>query len=238
MPVIIEDLKKRLITFQVDTKRADTVVNASAFERMIDAYQRYLIWKGLLVSTHTNDKSLYFLHAAHSKCLEIFALLSTGLEHSAYATLRSIMDSVISFTYYTDHQIEFASLARGENTWISRYDIMNYHLRYRNEFQKFNNVFRVHEKLNTHYSALSSYIHCLPDKHMPFLDNLECRQIPVTRMEKYMRNYTSVFESLNLLLLGLYNRQVPILNADDYQSVMRGTSRKRLAEAGVTLPSP
>ena len=226
----------QLDSFILKSQELQDFSNSELAQRLLVAFNRIIIWLRTLHDLRGDEKPSVLLASAHSKLIEIWVLVPFGLLHSAFTSLRTVMDICTSYTFYCSHPIEWEAICDGIAPWEGRAVIVDWHVHYTPCFREINTKFGLSDILNREYKVLSSYVHCIPLTGLPTMTSL--KRTPAS--DKLLENFITIAETvdydLNLLMLSVFHQIVPQLSTTDFKTIIKGISRKKLAAAGIILP--
>ena len=204
--------------------------------RLIGSFSRITIWFRLIHQLRAGDETSVLVASAHSKVIEIWALIPLGLLHSSYTSLRTIVDICTSYTFYRSQLVEWRAVCEGRASWEGRGNIIEWHIRYTPGFREMNRIFGLSKLLQDDYHILSSYVHGIPVAGLPTLRGIERTSIDDAHLDEFLNVAEKIDKDLNLLFISLCHRDLAILSPEDFRTIISGISRSKLAEAGITLP--
>ena len=226
-----ESLKR----FRPTPKELTAFAASPQARRLQSAFERLLIWRGFLDRVRPNVEARVLLAAAHSKAVEIWVLIPFGLEHSAYASLRSLMDAVVAYTYYHTHPVEWAAVCHNDAQWESRTDVVAFHIRFTPRFREFNKEFGLGNRMSQDYRQLSRFVHCIAPHGLPSLTKLGRHTIPSQRLESFLDLAERTCSLLNLLLIAVFHEHLSEMAGEDYRVVMKAVPAGKLRKCDISL---
>ncbi len=205
--------------------------------RLVGGFDHCLLWTRLLGDTYAGYPGEVLLHAAHSKILEMWALVPLGLLHSACGCLRTIIDLAIGFSYYVFHGKEWYAVCASRSDWMGRAAILEWHIDFTARFRQYNKAFGVSQYLDEDYRILSNFIHGVPPQGLPTMKSLSQHSCSQEDIERVIDLVTRVDGHINLFLVGVFPDIIVSLSPDEYRLALSGLDRRKLAACGLTLPA-
>lgn len=226
----------RLRAFEDGAKHASRFGARPSASRLLRSFRRALIWKRTLAEIHAAAPQSVLLHAGHAKIVEFWMLVPIGLDHAAYACLRTMYDSFQAFGYYLHHPAEWESVCRGNSDWMMRSELVNYYRDYAPHFRTFDQQFGYRALSAENYWKLSSFVHSIPVTGLPSPHPLDGKPVSPGKLDALVAMAEAVDEDLNLLFIALFHRHMVAMGSSDYRTVAQGVSRPKFTEAGIHLP--
>ena len=203
---------------------------------MPQAFERMIAWFNHLHDVRGANETSVLISAAHSKLIEIWILLPLGLVHSAYSALRTVIDISTSYTYYVTHPVEWSAVCEGRVGWMSRANIVEWHVHHTPGCREVNKTFGLAAALNQDYQELSSYVHGIPVAGLPTLKGIERPPISDTDLERFIRMAQKSDANLSLLFLSAFHSDLATISTSGLRTITRGIDRRKLATTGIVLP--
>lgn len=164
---------EELASFLPSHKSLEAFANSEPGQQLIHSFDRSLIWLGLLRRTYGGSSGQVLLDSAHSKIIELWALVPLKLLHSASGALRTLMDLVFSYSFYVSHPKEWNAVCAGQSSWEGRARILEWHIQFTPCFREYNKKFGIQQALDRDYEELSCFIHGIPTQGLPTMQSLK-----------------------------------------------------------------
>lgn len=120
---------------------------------------RIAIWSKQFESADKGNPALSFVRAAQTASQHVAATCALGLYRSAAASIRSILENGLYFTYFRVHKSELTTLTRDAGYHISRGELINYHKTHTLGFKTLQEKFGFIGNLDSWYSEISGIVH-------------------------------------------------------------------------------
>ena len=202
---MIDAYQTRLIQFLPTHEDLEVFCTKEIVGDLLMVFDRITVWFRALTDVHDYHRTSIMLSAAHSKIIEIWALIPMGLIHPAYTALRTIVDICTSYTYYTTHPIEWAAVCDGKADWESRGGIVKWHIQYTPSFSEINKVFGLGASLDEDYRDLSSFVHGIPLRGLPTLSAIERTHISDQDLQRFIQLADKTISHLNLMFISVFH---------------------------------
>ncbi len=152
-------LKDALTSVKWDSLVSEFIEYKTQAQKIEACNTRLAIWSRQLENAEKGNPSLSFIREMQIAGHHFAALVSLALYNPAAATVRTIVETALYYTYFRTHPQELATLVRDENYYIDKQSIVNYHKQHSNNFIKYQSCFDLIGKLNSWYSKISAVIH-------------------------------------------------------------------------------
>ena len=227
--------KSRLAGFEDGAQHVSTFASNPAAASLVNSLRRVLIWKRILTQIYSEAPQSVLLQAGHAKIVEFWILVPLGLDHGAYACLRTMYDSFQSFGYYLNHRIEWEAVCRSGVDWMLRSQLIEYYREYIPNFREFDQQFGYRKISATTYRRLSYFIHNIPAAGLPRAIPLDGRPVSTSKFDALLETAETVDQELNLLFIALFHPHMVAIGSSDYRQLIRGVSRSNLDSAGIHI---
>jgi len=144
---------------------------------------------------------------------------------------------VFSYSYYLYHPREWSSICSGQDNWEGRAIVFDWHIQFSPCFKEYNKVFGIKLILDDLYSDLSCFIHGIPAKGLPSMQSLDRTELNKTEVTPVIDLADRLDYSLNLLLIGIFYKLLPVLGHAEYKLILSGIDKTKLSSCGITLPA-
>jgi len=153
-----EKLKKAL--FSVDWN-----ANVKAFldderalaEKMAQCNLRLAIWAKQFEKIDKGNPALPFIREMQLAASDVVTLTSLALYKPAAASMRTMLESALYYTYFRHHPAELATLVRNTAFYVEKSELLDYHKTHTPNFSE--QAFGLIDKLNKWYKRISSLAH-------------------------------------------------------------------------------
>lgn len=120
---------------------------------------RLAIWAQQLENVDKGNPSLSFIREMQAAGHHVAVLTSLALYKPAAASIRTVVETALYYTYFRTHLAELATLVRSDDYFIQKGDIIQYHKVHTAKFTDFQECFGFIGRLNKWYSRISSIVH-------------------------------------------------------------------------------
>jgi hypothetical protein len=128
-------------------------------EKIHKATLRLAVWSRQFEIIEGKGPAITFIremqHAAHN----VTCAIALGLYKPAAASMRSMVECALYFSYFRAHHQELATLIRVEDYFITKTNIVDYHIQHTPKFQQRQNALSLVRRLNRWYSTTSAIVH-------------------------------------------------------------------------------
>lgn len=138
---------------------AEFLTHTSEIEAIDKACLRIAIWAKQLETVDKNNPALAFVRALQSSAQHVTASCSLGLYRSAAASIRSIVENGLYYSYFRSHPDELATLVRDPGYYLSRGELVSYHKDHTINFRQVQEKLGFLTKLDKWYSDISAVVH-------------------------------------------------------------------------------
>jgi hypothetical protein len=117
------------------------------------------VWNHELAFQFHGNCALPFLQELKSSIFLVPACFSVGLYKPAAASMRGAVENALYFSYFCDHEVELKTLLRDKGFYLSKKEIIDYHLRHTQDFRAKQDALGLSSELESWYSEISAIIH-------------------------------------------------------------------------------
>lgn len=208
-------------------------------ERIEVAVGRVALWGHELERSYPENKALPFLREARVQAQQGAALVALALYRPSAAASRAVVESALYFSYFRDHPVELATLARSRGVakdwYIDKRQILDYHREHTLEFEHRQGALDLVAHLERWYRHVSSVVH--GQKPGLLLSHVRLSQLRHT--DDALDASVSLFEEAaevlhRLFLVTLAGHIWPDLDPEVRRSLSKGTSKEKLKVLGLT----
>jgi hypothetical protein len=115
-------------------------------------------WARSLETIYQDNPALPFIREAQVSAQDFISVYSLSLYKNSAASMRTIFESVLYFSYFKDHPIELKSVMR-DGFHLSRTQIINYHIKHTENFASIYQKTDLENTLDNMYSDVSNIVH-------------------------------------------------------------------------------
>lgn len=120
---------------------------------------RIAIWAKQFENAEKGNAALAFIRATQSASFHVAAACALGLYRNAAASIRSILENGLYFTYFRLHPSELTTLSRDPSYHVSRLDLISYHKLHTKDFKSNQEKLGFLSGLDSWYSDISQVVH-------------------------------------------------------------------------------
>ena len=115
-------------------------------------------WAKSLETIYQYNPALPFLREAQVSAQDFISVYSLSLYKNSAASMRTIFESVLYFSYFKDHSVELQSVSR-DKFHLSRSQIISYHEKHTENFASIYKKTSLDSILDNMYSDVSNIVH-------------------------------------------------------------------------------
>lgn len=134
----------------------DKAAEAQAVE---DANLRTAIWAKQLESADHGNPALSFVREMQTAAQQVAVLIALGLYKASAASMRSMTEADLYYTYFRTHPAELATLVRDTKYFIGKYDVIEFHKLHTPRFRITQEKLGLLTRLDAWYSDVSAVVH-------------------------------------------------------------------------------
>jgi len=131
----------------------------TSLAKIENALMRIAQWAAQLESADQGNPALSFIRETQVAAHQCAALVGLCLYKAAATSARSMVETVLYYTYFRTHPSELATLVRSEKYYISKSDVLDYHKIHTANFVKYQEQFGLLGDLDSWYSRVSAIVH-------------------------------------------------------------------------------
>ena len=128
-------------------------------ERLAKINYRLALWSGELETVDRGNFALGFIREAQTAGHHVACLMALALYKPGAASMRSIVDCVLQYSYFRVHPSELATLRRDERFFMDKKTILDYHRQHTDGFTEKQQALGLISRLDAWYSKTSAIIH-------------------------------------------------------------------------------
>ena len=115
-------------------------------------------WAKSLETIYQNNPALPFLREAQVSAQDFISVYSLSLYKNSAASMRTVFESILYFSYFKDHAVELQSVTR-DKFHLSRSQIISYHEKHTENFASIYKKTSLDSILDNMYSEVSNIVH-------------------------------------------------------------------------------
>jgi hypothetical protein len=123
------------------------------------AIMRIAQWAAQLEAADQGNPALSFIRETQVAAHQCAALIGLCLYKAAATSARSMVETVLYYTYFRTHLSELATLVRTDRYYTSKAEILDYHKLHTVNFPKYQEQFGLIGSLDSWYSRVSAIVH-------------------------------------------------------------------------------
>lgn len=206
---------------------AKFLVDQSLTEKVAGCNYRLGIWAKQIEISDLDNPALPFIREMQISGHHVSATIALALYKSAAASMRSMLETAIYYTYFRKHPMELATLSRDSNYFIQKSEVVTYHTQHTPNFAAFQEISGLKSKLNNWYKEISGIVHGqIPGKwgeHVKLKDL--CHNADILQMAT--DKFCDGVEIVHLLFLGTLGKELwPDFASEAKKSLLHGMDGK------------
>ncbi|MCI3134006.1 hypothetical protein [Phenylobacterium aquaticum] len=120
---------------------------------------RLAMWARQIEGADSGNPALSFIRELQVASQQVTVLLGLALYKSAAASMRTVFESALYYTYFRTHPSELATLVRDSGYFLGRRDITDYHKLHTANFSNLQSALGLGARSDKWYSYISAIIH-------------------------------------------------------------------------------
>ncbi|MEZ9432281.1 hypothetical protein AB4224_02850 [Vibrio lentus] len=152
-------LKETLLDIDWNEICKDATSNGEAYDKLGKDLELLNRWFSELINIHKDNDALPFIYEAHASANDFCAALSLGLYKLTATSIRTILESLLNFSYYKDHHRELKTLVTNDSFYLGKKEIIEYHKLHTPDFNERASELNTVDNLNKLYKEISRIIH-------------------------------------------------------------------------------
>lgn len=137
-----------------------TFLAASAVVEVIaQCNYRLAVWSGQFEANDKGNSALPFVREMQAAGHSVAALVALGLYKPAAASMRTVLETALYYTYFRAHTVELATLVRDAKFFLYKQDLLDYHTLHTPGFKDLQAKIGLVGDLNAWYSRISALVH-------------------------------------------------------------------------------
>jgi hypothetical protein len=133
--------------------------NATQLEVIEQCLMRIAQWSAQLEVADDGNPALSFVRETQVSAHQSAALIGLCMYKAAAASARSMVESMLYYTFFRTHLTELTTLVRLDKYYITKSDVLDYHKVHTKDFVKFQDSFGLVGKVESWYSKVSAVVH-------------------------------------------------------------------------------
>lgn len=181
---------------------------SKACEAIEAANWRLAIWAKQFEQVDGTNPAICFIREMQTSGHNVAALAALGLYKSAAASIRSVFEAALYYSYFRTHPSELATLARGSDFYLGRREIIDFHKNHTVDFAALEQRLGFLSKLRPWWAYISAIIHGqVPGKWVDHKSIAEIKMIGLT-LDALVKAFADGEELVRLLFLCTVAREL------------------------------
>ncbi|SBS63412.1 hypothetical protein [Vibrio atlanticus] len=157
-------------------------------------------WSKSLETIYHGNDALPFLREAQVSAQDFACVYSLGLYKNSAASMRTIFESILYFSYFKDHNVELKSVTRSK-FHLSRSKILQYHDDHTPNFASISVKTKLKDFLDNMYSDVSNIVHSSQPGVWHQIATLGEKEYTSSIAKEVISLFNETIRVINLLLL-------------------------------------
>lgn len=128
-------------------------------ERIAKCHLRLATWAKQFEIADRDNPALAFVREMESSGQYVAALMGLALYRPAAASMRTMFESSLYYTYFRNHPVELATLTRDATFYMHKSDLIEYHMLHTPDFRVLQNQFGLVGRITEWYKYVSAVAH-------------------------------------------------------------------------------
>lgn len=154
-----DGLAKALKSIDWKSNLDEFLEQSDALEKIDLALARLAVWSRQLENIDSSNAAITFIRAMQSSAHHAVSTTSVGLYRASAASIRSIVENALYYSYFRVHPAELASLVNTSTYFISKSEIIEFHKIHTPGFKEFQSKFGLLSRMEGWYSEISAIVH-------------------------------------------------------------------------------
>lgn len=120
---------------------------------------RLAVWAKQFEITDTGNPALCFIREMQVASQHVAVLTALSLYKPAAASMRTMLETALYYSYFRTHPSELTTLASDPNFYIGKRDLLEYHIIHTSDFKEIQNKLDLVSSLGDWYRTVSAIIH-------------------------------------------------------------------------------
>lgn len=138
---------------------SDFLKDAKLTEAIATANFRLAVWAKQFENIDKDNPALSFIREMQVSGHYVAALTALSLYKAAAASMRTMLETALYYSYFRTHPSELATLARDSNFFVVKADLLEFHKQHTPDFPALQQKLGLVVKLNAWYGFVSSITH-------------------------------------------------------------------------------
>jgi len=136
-----------------------SIGNTKTIAEMHASCERIAVWSQELENLDQGNPAIAFVRGVQIAAQHVVACVCLGLYSAAAASIRSVLESGLYYSYFRDHPKELKTLVDKDSYYLSRSQIIDYHKLHTANFIDNQNALGLIGRLDSWYSNISAVVH-------------------------------------------------------------------------------
>lgn len=123
------------------------------------ALMRIAVWSKQLENCDGKNPAICFIREMQAAAQQGAALIGLCLYKASAASIRTVLEASLYYTYFRTHPSELSSLIRVDKYFIRKSEIIDYHRVHTPKFMEYQELFGLLGNLEQWYSKVSAIVH-------------------------------------------------------------------------------
>lgn len=142
-----------------NTNVSSFLVVAADVEAVANVNLRLATWARQLEGADAGNPALSFVRELQVASQQVSVLLALALYKPAAASMRTVFESALYYTYFRDHPSELATLLRDNSYYVGKREIIEYHKEHTPNYTSLQSSLNLSTRMDAWYSGISAIIH-------------------------------------------------------------------------------
>jgi hypothetical protein len=142
-----------------DDNVSEFLKNSAAVETIAKANLRLAVWCRQFEDVDKLNPALCFIRELQVAGHHVAASTALALYKPAAASMRTVLETALYYTYFRTHISELSTLARDFTYFVDKGDLLEYHKKHTPHFVRLQSTLGLVTRLNKWYSTISAIVH-------------------------------------------------------------------------------
>lgn len=120
---------------------------------------RQATWAKQIEIADRGNPALPFVRECQTSLFHSVSLLALALYKASAATMRSMFEGALYYTYFRTHPVELGTLTRDEKFYLGREELVDFHSQHTRGFKESQQVMTLVNGMNVWYRKMSRLVH-------------------------------------------------------------------------------
>jgi len=153
------ELQTKLAQIDWGAIASDSLSEDAGFSEIQVNCKLMTAWLNELCDMYEGNYALSFLKEAHVSMNDYCTSMSVALYKLSAASMRTILESILYYSYFKDHTKEFHTLINDSSYYLSRTEVLEYHYKHTRNFKEGSKELNLIASMDSFYSEVSAIIH-------------------------------------------------------------------------------